>query len=106
MIARIVQRPLAEQDVVEQALHIHQNNPAAAERFLVAFNRTVAALAVMPGIGAPREHGRIEGLRMWRVQGFARHLIFYREIANGIEVIRVLHSSRDLVAVLGEDPGV
>jgi hypothetical protein len=35
---------------------------------------------------------------MWRVQRF------YRPVADGIEVIRVLHSSRDLAAVLDEDP--
>lgn len=56
-------------------------------------------------MGAPREYGRIEGLRMLRVRGFARHLIFYREIAHGIEVIRVLHSSRDLAAALDEQSG-
>ena len=41
---------------------------------------------------------------MWRVQRFDQHLIFYRPVAEGIEVIRVLHSSRDLAAVLDEDP--
>jgi toxin ParE1/3/4 len=40
---------------------------------------------------------------MWRVRGFAKHLIFYRPIEDGIEVIRILHASRDLAAVLDED---
>jgi len=59
-------------------------------------------LLKLPEIGAPRHYGRIEGLRMWRVRRFDKHLIFYRPVANGIEVIRVLHSSRDLAAVLDE----
>lgn len=100
MTARVVQRPLAERDVVDQALHIHRDNPAAAQRFLAAFDQTVVMLAEMPGMGAPRDHPRIEGLRMWRVRGFTKHLIFYREVAGGIEVIRVLHSARDLAAAL------
>ena len=40
---------------------------------------------------------------MWQVRGFEKHLIFYRPIKDGIEIIRVLHASRDLVAVLDED---
>jgi toxin ParE1/3/4 len=40
---------------------------------------------------------------MWRVRRFDKHLIFYRPVADGIEVIRVLHASRDLAAVLDED---
>jgi plasmid stabilization system protein ParE len=42
---------------------------------------------------------------MGRVRGFDKYLIFYREIADGTEVIRVLHSSRDIAAVLDEEPG-
>jgi toxin ParE1/3/4 len=105
MTKRIVQRPLAEQDIVNQALHIYRDNPAAARRFLAAVDQALAMLLNLPGIGAPRHHGKIEGLRMGRVRGFGKYLIFYREIADGIEVIRVLHSSRDIAAVLDEEPG-
>ena len=106
MTRRAYRQPRARRDIIEQAIYIGLDNAKAAERFQDAVEQAEQMLAEMPGIGAPREHGRIEGLRMWRVRGFARHLIFYREIENGIEVIRVLHSSRDLVAVLGEHPGV
>ena len=103
MTRRIVQRPLAEQDIIDQALHIHRDNPAAARRFLAAVDRTLAMLLDLPEIGATRHHERIEGLRMWRVGRFDKHLIFYRPVAEGIEMIRVLHASRDLAAVLHED---
>jgi plasmid stabilization system protein ParE len=33
------------------------------------------------------------------IRGFEKHVIFYRPIANGIEVVRVLHASRDLEAM-------
>jgi plasmid stabilization system protein ParE len=32
-----------------------------------------------------------------------KHLISYRQIKDGIEVIRVLHASRDLATLLDED---
>jgi toxin ParE1/3/4 len=103
MTRRIVQRPRAEQDIIDQAFHIHRDNPAAARRFLAAIDRTLAMLLDLPAIGARRHRGRIEGLRMRQVRGFEKHLIFYRPIKDGIEVIRVLHASRDLVAVLDDD---
>jgi toxin ParE1/3/4 len=39
-------------------------------------------------------------LRIWRIDGFPNHLIFYRPIEGGIEIVRVLHGARDIDAVL------
>jgi toxin ParE1/3/4 len=49
-------------------------------------------LATTPQLGAARDAIR-PGYRSAR-QG--RHLIFYREIPDGIEVVRVLHESMDI----------
>jgi toxin ParE1/3/4 len=38
---------------------------------------------------------------MWRVAGFPNHLIFYRPVESGVEVIRVLHAKRDIEALFG-----
>ena len=56
----------------------------------------------MPGMGEQREstNPRLDGLRVWRIDGFPNHLIFYRPIEGGIEIIRVLHGARDIDAVL------
>jgi len=64
----------------------------------------MAQLAVMPGMGEAfaTSHPRLQGVRRFRVAGFPNHLIFYREIEGGIEVVRVLHGARDLPSVLGE----
>ena len=40
-------------------------------------------------------------VRMWRVAGFPNHLIFYRPIGRGIEVLRVLHAKRDIESLFG-----
>jgi toxin ParE1/3/4 len=34
---------------------------------------------------------------------FGRYVIFYEPIKDGIDVVRVLHSARDIDAVFGED---
>jgi toxin ParE1/3/4 len=41
-------------------------------------------------------------MRMFRVKDFPKHLVFYRPIEGGIEVIRVLHASRNLAALFEE----
>ena len=43
------------------------------------------------------------GLRMLRVRGFGKYLLFYRETPEGIELVRVLHAARDIGAALGEE---
>jgi toxin ParE1/3/4 len=35
-------------------------------------------------------------MRVWRVEGFERYLIFYRPVATGVEVVRVLHAASDI----------
>lgn len=38
----------------------------------------------------------LAGLRMWPIRRFERYLIFYRQIPEGIEIVRLLHAARDL----------
>lgn len=106
--ARIVRRPQARRDIVAIALHIAGDSPDAARRFLAGVECAPDAVAAMPGIGAPRRyrHPKLEGLRMIAVQGFDRHLVFYRPTGNGIEVVRVLHAARDIEAVLMGESGL
>ena len=37
---------------------------------------------------------------------FRNHIVFYRPVADGIEILRVLHGARDLVSILAEEIGV
>lgn len=56
----------------------------------------------MPKIGEPwlSRNPRLAGLRVSRIEGFGAHLIFYRPSDAGIEILRVLHASRDLGSIL------
>ena len=42
-------------------------------------------------------------IRFLEKKGFPKHLIFYRPIDHGIEVVRVLHGARDIEAVFEDD---
>lgn len=98
-------RPRARQDLVEQALYIAEASPEAADRFVDAIENSLATLADMPEMGAPRDFNNVVllGIRMWPVKGFEKHLIFYRPVEGGIEVIRVLHAARDLESLMNQD---
>jgi toxin ParE1/3/4 len=73
-----------------------------AIRFYDAAARTFEAIADMPGIGERREtaNPRLAGLRVRRIEGFEKHLIFYRPVEDGVEIVRVLHGARDIDRVL------
>jgi toxin ParE1/3/4 len=102
----ILKTPLARTDLASCRAYIGERNLDAAHRFRLAAEATFAALASMPNAGAPYEvtNPRLQGLRCARVRRLRNDLISYRPIDGGIDVIRVLHAARDIVAILDE-PG-
>jgi toxin ParE1/3/4 len=102
---RLIKRPAAKQDLIEQADYIAQDNLEDALRFLAAAEKTFAQLAKLPRMGKSRKvKSRVfPDVRQFPITGFERHLVFYRPIRGGIEVLRVLHSARDLNRILDED---
>ena len=83
-------------DLQAAARYIRRDNPAAARAFLEAAYDTFGFLARNPGIGRRRADLGFPEIRSWRVDGFRRYLIFYRELPYRIQVWRVLHGARDL----------
>lgn len=104
MSARIIRTPQARRDVIELGEYIAFNNISAAERFLEAVDRALELLGAMPELGTPWEtdHPRYAGIRWWIIKGFRNHLIFYRPISEGIEVVRVVYGARDLGSLFTE----
>ena len=99
--------PAADRDLDGQAGYLMQAaGLETALRFYDAAAATCEKLARMPGMGERREspHPRLAGLRVWRIEGFPNHLIFYRPIDGGIEVVRVLHAARDIDPALESEP--
>jgi toxin ParE1/3/4 len=101
---RLHRHPRALYDVEESAVYIGADNPAAALRFLDAVEATLRLLVENPELGPARrfERSDLAGLRSFPVQGFDKHLVFYRPTERGIEVLRVLHGARDLGAIFDE----
>lgn len=101
---RIIKRPRAYQDLDEQAAYLQRESPRVAIRFLEAADAAFASLAERPTIGRvyDPDNPRLAGVRTFLISGFP-HLIFYRPLDDGIEVLRVLHGARDLPRVLQEE---
>lgn len=72
-------------------------------RFVEAATATFLRLLELPEVGRWRaaQSPALEGCRSLAIQGFENHIVFYRPIETGVEVLRVLHGARDLGTILG-----
>ena len=61
----------------------------------------------MPEMGRQSSHPSptLRGVRVFRLSGFEKHLVYYLPLPGngGIEILHVLHTARDLPALLEED---
>jgi toxin ParE1/3/4 len=94
----IVKSPQYERDLTEIWQHIAQGNPVAADRVVMAIERTIELLGDFPGMGAPCPH-LAPGLRrtLWR-----NYLIYYRVQADRVEIVRTLHGRRNITSEMFE----
>ncbi|RUL86978.1 type II toxin-antitoxin system RelE/ParE family toxin [Tautonia sociabilis] len=91
-MGRIVRSAAAERDLIEIWAYIAEDNLEAADRLLDKLNDTLQTLAEHPEMG--RERPVLgPGLRSFPIESF---VVFYREAAGGIEIVRVLHGRRDV----------
>lgn len=103
MTAQYVIRPKADEDLDNQALYLaKQGNPEVGHRFLIAAHETFNLLATQPNMGwHPRlKHPDLASLRVFRISGFNRMLVLYRPMDEGVEIVRVIHGSRDIEGLL------
>jgi toxin ParE1/3/4 len=96
---RVLVRPAADRDLDDQAEYLtaHQNLETGL-RFYRAAEETFNLLAAQPKMGKPAEcrSPLLAGMRMFPLKQFPRHLVFYRPLTDGIEIVRVLHGARDI----------
>ncbi len=98
--------PQAFADLRQAARYLTlQQNERLATRFAASAEVTFQKLAAMPSLGAFLDTTLLKapGIRTWTVKGFERYVIIYREIAGGIEVLRVVHGSRNWQEFLEQD---
>jgi len=89
----------AKQDFKEINSYIARYNSTAARRFKERIKQHCKLLADFPEMGQNRDELE-PGLRSFPVENY---LIFYRPIANGVEIVRVVSGYRDLEAIFSSD---
>lgn len=99
-MSRVLKREAARRDLVTQWVWYAENaDREVADRFLDAAERTLTLLARQPESGAPCVFGKVELQGMRRAHaadGFEAILLFYFPLADGVDLVRVVHGSRDL----------
>jgi antitoxin ParD1/3/4/toxin ParE1/3/4 len=93
--------PLARHDLEEIWDYLARDNPQAAERVLTRIEAIIRKLARTPGMGHLREDLADRCHRFFLVYSY---LIVYRAGTRPLEIIRVLHASRDIRDLLGLAP--
>ena len=91
-MGNVVRTSQADRDIIGITLYIALDSPSAADRLLDTLDEKFALLATQPQMGELRPDLAPE-LRSFSV---GNYVIFYRAIAGGIEVARVLHGARDI----------
>jgi toxin ParE1/3/4 len=100
---QVHRHPIALLDLDHAAdYYQRQGGPQLAIHFLGDAEAVCQHLAGMPGMGAKytSPDPLFAELRFFPLGHFSKHLVFYRPADDGIEILRVLHSSRDIPALL------
>jgi toxin ParE1/3/4 len=98
-MGRITRRPLAAADIFDIWDHIAEDSIEQADRWVDKLDEKFKLIATQPLMGRTR----VELAANVRSFPFGRYVIFYEPIEGGIDVVRVLHSARDIDAVFGEE---
>ena len=93
-MSRVTRRPQAEADILEIWDFIAEDSVAAADLWVDRLDAKFELWATQPMMGRPRDE-LAQGLRSLT---FGRYVVFFEPMLEGIDVIRVLHGSRDLEA--------
>jgi plasmid stabilization system protein ParE len=82
-------------------LELHRgDSTAAADRVEEAIFRACELLAESPLAGRIRRDLTALSVRFWVVQPYSNYMIVYRPENKPLQIIRILHSARDLPTVL------
>jgi toxin ParE1/3/4 len=83
----------AKGDIALAAKFIARENPVAARNWAHGIRQTCRLLATQPRVDELRTDLAPSDCRSFSVGAY---VIYFREADNGIEVVRVLHGSRDI----------
>lgn len=106
MNTRLQVHPDADAEIDECFYYLQEESGLeTAFRFVDAVRETFKRLLLMPHIGTVRtfQNPALKDVRMWKVKGFKKYLVFYRPIADGIEILHVVHGSRNYKRLFDEE---
>jgi len=84
--------PRATADLLEIWSYIADDSAASADAFIDKLYETIQTLGRQPGLGRRREE-LAPGIQSFP---YGRYILFYRVVPSAIEIVRVLHSARDI----------
>jgi len=87
----IIWRPIAIEDVEEARRYIARDNPAAADRVVLAIRSAVGRLGNFPHLGRP---GRVERTRELVVTG-TPYIVAYAVVNEQLMILSVVHGARN-----------
>ena len=100
-MARLLVREQVWSDLEELGTFIAKDNTAAASEVVRRLRLSFEQLARMPKLGRiVKKIQTTEELRMWLSPAFHNYLIFYRELPDGVDIVRMLHGARDIQRIL------
>jgi plasmid stabilization system protein ParE len=92
--------PQALGDLVDIWNFIAQDNPTAADKVGEAILGACDFLAGSPFAGRVRKELTPLPVRFWVVQPYSNYLIVYDPEKKPLQIVRILHSARDLPSLL------
>jgi toxin ParE1/3/4 len=98
-LADVFVRARARRDILSNAEYLDEHGgEETAQRFLDAAQNTFEALAKMPKLGVlcAFRSSSLRRIRRWPVKGFENWLIFYLPRRDGVEIVHLIHGSRDI----------
>ena len=93
-MVRVLRRPQAETDILEIWDYIAEDSMVEADRWVDRLDEKFALWATQPMMGRSRDE-LTPGVRSL---AFGRYVVFYEPLPDGIDVVRVLHGTRDIDA--------
>ena len=90
-MARVTRRPQAAIDILDIWGFIAEDSTVEADRWIDRLDERLNLWATQPLIGRLRDELAPE----LRSMPFGRYVVFFLPLPEGIDIVRVLHSSRD-----------
>ncbi len=95
-MAHIARQPQARRDLIEIWNYIADDNVRSANALIDRVDAKLTLLATNAKLGRVRDELSV-GLRSVSI---GRYVLFYQQMPDGILLVRVLHSARDLASLL------